>query len=138
MFIGKIAEAIAFLEESHASFSEEEKLQIALYAFKTGDDELLHKLVEELTVEDADKTSVFQKYFAITDVQEPWIEQMERLLVSIEMLRLKEKQALDLLFQVVKAYEKEIYDNDREEVSKGTHEETKKCAEESAKQQKVL
>ena len=89
-----------------------------MYAFKIGDEELIQKLVEELSHEDADRKRIFQKYFAITDEREAWIEQIELLLVTIELLRLKEKQALEVLSQIVKAYEKEISKKEKEDSEK--------------------
>ena len=118
MYIGKIEEAVIMMERTTASFTEEEKQQIALYAFKIGDEELIQKLVEELSHEDADRKRIFQKYFAIADEREAWIEQIELLLVSIELLRLKEKQALEVLSQIVKAYEKEISKKEKEDSEK--------------------
>ena len=118
MYIGKIEEAVIMMERTTASFTEEEKQQITLYAFKIGDEELIQKLVEELSHEDADRKRIFQKYFAITDEREAWIEQIELLLVTIELLRLKEKQALEVLSQIVKAYEKEISKKEKEDSEK--------------------
>ena len=115
MYIRKIEDAVELLEHTTANFTEMERQQIAWYAFKTGDDELTQKLVEELSSDNCNRESIMQKYFAIADREVFWIEQIEMLLVSIEMLRLKEKQALELLSQVVKAYGKEIAEKENAE-----------------------
>ena len=116
-----------------------EKQQIAWYAFKTGDDELTQKLVEELSETDCNRESIMEKYYAIADREVSWIEQIEMLLVSIEMLRLKEKQALELLSQVVKAYEKEISEKVREDAAKAHEDvESKESVEKNTRQQKLL
>ena len=114
MYIGMIEDAVKLLEQTVVTFTETEKQQIAWYAFKTGDDELIQKLVEELSEADCNRESIMQKYFSIADREVSWIEQIEMLLVSIEMLRLKEKQVLELLSQVVKVYQKEIAEKEKE------------------------
>ena len=139
MYIGKIEEAVKLLEQTVVTFTDAEKQQIAWYAFKTGDDELIQKLVEELSEDDCNRESIMQKYFSIADREVSWIEQIEMLLVSIEMLRLREKQALELLSQVVKAYEKEISEKAREDAAKAHEDvESKESVEENSKQQKLL
>lgn len=132
MYIGKIEEAVKLIEQTAASFTEMERQQIAWYAFKTGDDELIQKLVEELSEADCNREGIVQKYYAIADREVSWIEQIEMLLVSIEMLRLKEKQALELLSQVVKAYGKEIKEKENSETERNAQKiETEKSVEET-------
>ena len=139
MYIGKIEDAVKLLEQTAASFTEMEKQQIVWYAFKTGDDELIQKLVEELSEDDCNKESIMQKYYAIADRELSWIEQIEMLLVSIEMLRLKEKQALELLSQVVKAYGKEIAKKENAEAERNAQKvENEKSVEEAGNLKKVM
>lgn len=139
MYIGKIEETVKLLEQTAASFTEMERQQIAWYAFKTGDDELTQKLVEELSEDDCNRESIMQKYFAIADREVSWVEQIEMLLVSIEMLRLKEKQALELLSQVVKAYGKEIAEKENAEAERNARKaEAENSVDESRNQQKVM
>lgn len=139
MYIGKIEETVKLIEQTAASFTEMERLQIAWYAFKTGDDELTQKLVEELSEDDCNRESIMQKYFAIADREVSWVEQIEMLLVSIEMLRLKEKQALELLSQVVKAYGKEIAEKENAEAERNARKaEAENSVDESRNQQKVM
>lgn len=138
MYIGMIEDAVKLLEQTAATFTEMERQQIAWYAFKTGDDELTRKLVEELLGDGCNRESIMQKYFVIADREVSWIEQIEMLLVSIEMLRLKEKQALELLSQVVKAYEKKIAEKENAEAERNTQKiEIVKGVEEDRNQQKV-
>lgn len=139
MYIGKIEDAVKLLEQTVANFTEMEKQQIAWYAFKTGDDELIQKLVEELSEDDCNRESIMQKYYAIADRELSWIEQIEMLLVSIEMLRLKEKQALELLSLVVKAYGKEIAKKENAEVERNAQKvDNEKSVEEAGNLQKVM
>ena len=139
MYIGKIEDAVKLLEQTAANFTDMERQQIAWYAFKTGDDELTQKMVEELSEDDRNRENIMQKYLAIADREVFWIEQIEMLLVSIEMLRLKEKQALELLSQVVKAYGKEIAEKENTEAERNARKtETEKSVEEKRNQQKVM
>lgn len=139
MNIRKIEEAEKLLNQTPVSFTETEKKLVALYAFKTGDDELIQKLVEEISEKGADKADIIQKYYAIVDEQECWIEQIESILVSLELLRLKEKEALNLLSQMVTAYEKEIADKVREDAQKEAEcAETKETVPEKTGQQRIL
>ena len=139
MYINSIGEAVALMNQMTVHLTENEKKLVALYAFKTGDDELIHKLVEELSEKGADKSDIFQKYYAIADEQDRWIEQIESILVSLELLRMKEKEAMDWLSQIVRAYEKEIADKTREDAQKESEcSETKETVPEKPGQQMRL
>lgn len=113
MNISKVEDAVKLIEKSRVAFTEADKQRIAWYAFKTEDDELTQKLVEELAEEDCDREAIFRKYYAIADHEEPWIEQIERLLVSIERIRIQEKEALKLLTIVVEIYAREQAEKDK-------------------------
>lgn len=113
MNISKVEDAVKLIEKSGVAFTEADKQRIAWYAFKTEDDELTQKLVEELAEEDCDREEIFRKYYAIADHEEPWIEQIERLLVSIELIRIQEKEALKLLTIMVEIYAREQAEKDK-------------------------
>lgn len=113
MNISKVEDAVKLIEKSGVAFTEADKQRIAWYAFKTDDDELTQKLVEELAEEDCDREEIFRKYYAIADHEAPWIEQIERLLVSIEMIRIQEKEALKLLTIMVEIYAREQAEKDK-------------------------
>ena len=113
MNISKVEDAVKLIEKSGVAFAEADKQRIAWYAFKTEDDELTQKLVEELAEEDCGREEIFRKYYAIADHEEPWIEQIERLLVSIEMIRIQEKEALKLLTIMVEIYAREQAEKDK-------------------------
>ena len=49
-----ITEVMKLMEETDADFGMEEKEFIAQYAFRTGDTDLVKKLIEELQEKDAD------------------------------------------------------------------------------------
>ena len=113
MNISKVEDAVKLIEKSGVAFAEADKQMIAWYAFKTEDDELTQKLVEELAEEDCDKEEIFRKYYAIADHEETWIEQIERLLVSIEIIRIQEKEALKMLTIMVEIYAREQAEKDK-------------------------
>ena len=104
MNIVKIGETMELLEKGHFVISEEERQLIAWYACKTEDRELTEKLAEELSLKDCDKEAVKRKYLSILDREEPLVEQIERLLVSVECIRLKEKETLEQLEQILSLY----------------------------------
>ena len=56
------------MEEADASISMEDKEFIAQYAFRTGDTELVKKLIEELQEKDADKEAIQTKYMLILSI----------------------------------------------------------------------
>ena len=113
MNISKVEDAVKLIEKSGVAFTEAEKQMIAWYAFKTEDDELTQKLVEELAEGDCDREEIFRKYYAIADHEEPWIEQIERLLVSIEIIRIQEKEALKMFTIMVEIYAREQAEKDK-------------------------
>ena len=63
-----ITEAMKLMEEADASISMEDKEFIAQYAFRTGDTELVKKLIEELQEKDADKEAIQTKYMRILSI----------------------------------------------------------------------
>lgn len=121
-----VEDALKWMEVSKAVMTAEEKQKVAWYAFKTEDAELTQKLVEELAEEGCERECVFEKFFAVTDREDGWIEQMEMLLISIEILRLKEKQALELLMVVLQAYGKEIAEKEKADAEKEAEEAEKR------------
>lgn len=62
-----ITEAMKLMEETDADFGMEEKEFIAQYAFRTGDTDLVKKLIEELQEKDADREKVQTKYMQLAD-----------------------------------------------------------------------
>ena len=62
-----ITEAMKLMEETDADLGMEEKEFIAQYAFRTGDTDLVKKLIEELQEKDADREKVKTKYMQLVD-----------------------------------------------------------------------
>lgn len=97
MDIVKVAEAVVFLEQKKYGLPEADRQLIVWYACKTDDKELVEGLAKELSESGCNKELVVQKYLSIMDREDPVIEDIEKLLVSVEMIRLKEEAVLDQL-----------------------------------------
>ena len=85
-----ITEAMRFIEEADAVISMEDKEFVAKYAFRTGDTDLVKKLIEELQEKDADREKVQTKYMQLADNKPEWAEQIENLVIALEMYRIEE------------------------------------------------
>ena len=83
-----ITEAMRFIEEADAVISMEDKEFVAKYAFRTGDTDLVKKLIEELQEKDADREKVQTKYMQLADNKPEWAEQVENLVIALEMYRI--------------------------------------------------
>ena len=121
-----VEDALKWMEQSNTVLTAEEKQKVAWYAFKTEDTDLTQKLVEELAEEGSEKERIFEKFFAVADREDVWIEQIEMLLVSIEIMRIKEKGALELLMKILEAYGKEITEKEKAEAEKEAEEAEKR------------
>ena len=73
------------------------------FAFRTNDKELTNKLIDELTDEGADRNAVCRKYQTLTGFVPDWIQRIENLLVSLEMYRVQEEQAVKTLSELLSA-----------------------------------
>lgn len=78
-----ITEAMRFIEEADAVISMEDKEFVAKYAFRTGDTDLVKKLIEELQEKDADREKVQTKYMQLADNKPEWAEQVENLVIAL-------------------------------------------------------
>lgn len=99
-----VTEAIKLMEEADVSISMEDKEFIALYAFRTGDTDLVKKLIEELQEKDADKEAVQTKYMQLADRKPEWAEQIENLVTALEMYRIEEEKAVKRITDFLTAH----------------------------------
>ena len=83
--------------------TERDKEFVVQFAFRTNDRELTNKLIDELTEKGADRDAVCRKYQALTGFQPDWILRIENLLVSLEMYRVQEEQAVKTLSELLSA-----------------------------------
>ena len=111
-----ISETLKDIENLSHAFTDQEKVFIVQFAFKTSDKELTGKLMKELVAarDDGDRISIIDKFSTMYDVEPKWVNQIENLLVSIEMYRLEEKKAIDRLTEVLGAYSADISEEDKE------------------------
>ena len=99
-----ITEAMRFIEEADAVISMEDKEFVAKYAFRTGDTDLVKKLIEELQEKDADREKVQTKYMQLADNKPEWAEQVENLVIALEMYRIEEDKAVKRITDFLTAH----------------------------------
>lgn len=99
-----ITEAMRFIEEADADISMEDKEFVAKYAFRTGDTDLVKKLIEELQEKEADREKVQTKYMQLADNKPEWAEQIENLLIALEMYRIEEEKAVKRITDFLTAH----------------------------------
>ena len=99
-----ITEAMRFIEEADAVISMEDKEFVAKYAFRTGDTDLVKKLIEELQEKDADREKVQTKYMQLADNKPEWAEQIENLVIALEMYRIEEDKAVKRITDFLTAH----------------------------------
>ena len=83
--------------------TERDKEFVVQFAFRTNDRELTNKLIDELADAGADRDAVCRKYQALTGFTPDWIQRIENLLISLEMYRVQEEQAVKTLSELLYA-----------------------------------
>lgn len=99
------------------SLSGADKEYVVQFAFRTGDGELTNKLIDELIQPEADREAVYQRFNALADFQPDWIRDIENLLVSLELYRVQEEQAIKTLAEILSAYGVELSEKEIRELS---------------------
>lgn len=101
-----ISEIMEEKQELLSTLADYEKEFVVQFAFKTSDQELTGKLIQELSeARDGDETKqIMQKYTAVYDQKPLWVNQIENLLVSIEIYRVEQERAITRLSQILGAY----------------------------------
>ena len=94
-----------------------DKEYVIQFAFRTGDGELTNKLIDELIQPEADREAVYQRFNALADFQPDWIRGIENLLVSLELYRVQEEQAIKTLAEILSAYGVELSEKEIRELS---------------------
>ena len=134
-----VTEAMRFIEEADAVISMEDKEFVAKYAFRTGDTDLVKKLIEELQEKDADREKVQTKYMQLADNKPEWVEQIENLVIALEMYRIEEEKAVKRITDFLTAHgidisESVIKDSDVSDIKNMISE----AKEEPLKEQEVI
>ena len=103
MGLKAVTETAELFRQKNISMTERDKEFVVQFAFRTNDKELTDKLIDELTDEGADRDAVCRKYQALTGFMPDWIQRIENLLVSLEMYRVQEEQAVKTLSELLSA-----------------------------------
>ena len=98
-----VTETAQMFLQKNIVLTERDKEFVVQFAFRTNDRELTNKLIDELTEKGADRDAVCRKYQALTGFQPDWILRIENLLVSLEMYRGQEEQAVKTLSELLSA-----------------------------------
>ena len=98
-----VTETAQMFQQKNIVLTERDKEFVVQFAFRTNDRELTNKLIDELTEKGADRDAVCRKYQALTGFQPDWILRIENLLVSLEMYRVQEEQAVKTLSELLSA-----------------------------------
>lgn len=103
MGLKAVTETAELFRQKNISMTERDKEFVVQFAFRTNDRELTNKLIDELTDAGADRDAVCRKYQALTGFKPDWILRIENLLVSLEMYRVQEEQAVKTLSELLSA-----------------------------------
>ena len=98
-----VTETAELFRQKNISMTERDKEFVVQFAFRTNDKELTNKLIDELTDAGADRDAVCRKYQTLTGFVPDWIQRIENLLISLEMYRVQEEQAVKTLSELLSA-----------------------------------
>lgn len=103
MGLGAVTETVGLLRQRNIFLTERDKEFVAQFAFRTNDRELTDKLVDELADAGADRDAICRKYQTLTGFVPDWVRRVENLLISLEMYRVQEEQAVRTLSELLSA-----------------------------------
>lgn len=98
-----VTETAQMFQRKNIVLTERDKEFVVQFAFRTNDTELTNKLIDELAADGADRDAICRKYQALTGFVPDWILRIENLLVSLEMYRVQEEQAVKTLSELLSA-----------------------------------
>ena len=104
MGLAAVTETAQMFQQKNIVLTERDKEFVVQFVFRTNDRELTKKLIDELMDADADRDAVCRKYQVLMGAAPDWIMRMENLLVSLEMYRVQEEQAIETLSEFLSAY----------------------------------
>lgn len=103
MGLAAVTETAQMFQQKNIVLTERDKEFVVQFAFRTNDTDLTNKLIDELATDGADRDAVCRKYQALTGFVPDWILRIENLLVSLEMYRVQEEQAVKTLSELLSA-----------------------------------
>lgn len=98
-----VTETAQLFQQKNICLTERDREFVIQFAFRTNDRELTNKLIDELAADGADRDAVCRKYQALTGFAPDWIRRIENLLISLEMYRVQEEQAVKTLSELLSA-----------------------------------
>ena len=101
MGLKAVTETAELFWQKNTSMTERDREFAVQFAFRTNDKELTDKLIGELTDAGADRDAVCRKYQTLTGFAPDWIQRIENLLISLEMYRVQEEQAVKTLSELL-------------------------------------
>ncbi|TGY90946.1 hypothetical protein E5329_23565 [Petralouisia muris] len=103
MGLKAVTETAELFRQKNISMTERDKEFVVQFALRTNDKELTNKLIDELSDAGADRDAVCRKYQTLTGFVPDWIQRIENLLISLEMYRVQEEQAVKTLSELLSA-----------------------------------
>ena len=104
MGFSNIAETMELMDKTGPDISFADKEFVTAYAFRTGDMELVNKLIEELQEKDADRDAVRTRYMQLAEKKPEWAEQIENLVIALSMYRHEEEKAVKKITEFLKSH----------------------------------
>ncbi len=98
-----VTETVQMFQQKNIVLTERDKEFVVQFAFRTNDRELTDKLIDELMDAGADRDAICRKYQVLTGTTPYRISRIENLLVSLEMYRVQEEQAVKILSEFLSA-----------------------------------
>lgn len=103
MGLSAVMETAELFRQKNVSLTERDREFAVQFAFRTNDRELTDRLIDELADPGTDRNAVCRKYQTLAGLQPDWIRKIENLLVSLEMYRVQEEQAVKTLSALLSA-----------------------------------
>ncbi|MCI8882544.1 MAG: hypothetical protein HFH43_05780 [Lachnospiraceae bacterium] len=98
-----VKETAELFRRKNISMTERDTEFVVQFAFRINDRELTEKLIDELAADGADRDAICRKYQTLTGFVPDWIQRIENLLISLEMYRVQEEQAVKTLSELLSA-----------------------------------
>lgn len=98
-----VKETAELFRRKNISMTERDTEFVVQFAFRTNDRELTEKLIDELAADGADRDDICRKYQTLVGFVPDWIQRIENLLISLEMYRVQEEQAVKTLSELLSA-----------------------------------
>ena len=98
-----VKETAELFRRKNISMTERDTEFVVQFAFRANDRELTEKLIDELAADGVDRDAVCRKYQTLAGFVPDWIQRIENLLISLEMYRVQEEQAVKTLSELLSA-----------------------------------